>query len=81
MIRLAATNAPLIGRALAVYDVIADDSGTPTWIDLVYLKKGTFTTALAESPLGVQVTLWRPLGNGFANCVCDRLIMASGGIG
>jgi dihydroorotate dehydrogenase electron transfer subunit len=81
MVRLAGTNAPLIGRALAVYDVICDDSGTPTWIDLVYLKKGTFTTALAESPLGAQVTLWGPLGNGFANRVCDRLILVSGGIG
>lgn len=48
MVRLAGTNAPLIRRALAVYNVIADDSGVPTWIDLVYLKKGTFTTALAE---------------------------------
>lgn len=81
MVRLAGTNAPLIGRALAVYDVVSDDSGTPTWIDLVYLKKGTFTTALAESPLGTQVTLWGPLGNGFANRPCDRLIMVSGGIG
>jgi len=81
MVRLAGTNAPLIGRALAVYDVISDDSGTPTWIDLVYLKKGTFTTALAESPLGTQVTLWGPLGNGFANRNCDRLIMVAGGIG
>ena len=75
MIRLAGTNAPLIGRALAVYDVVSDDSGEPIWIDLVYLKKGTFTTALAESPLGTQVTLWGPLGNGFANRPCDRLIM------
>jgi dihydroorotate dehydrogenase electron transfer subunit len=81
MIRLSGTNAPLIGRALAVYDVISDASGNPTWIDLVYLKKGTFTTALAESPLGTQVTLWGPLGNGFANRTCDRLIMVSGGIG
>ena len=81
MIRLAGTDAPLIGRALAVYDVIRDDAGQARWIDLVYLKKGTFTTALAESPLGTQVTLWGPLGNGFANRACDRLIMVAGGIG
>ena len=81
MVRLTGTNAPLIGRALAVYDVVSDDSGKPIWIDLVYLKKGTFTTALAESPLGTQVTLWGPLGNGFANRPCNRLIMVSGGIG
>ena len=81
MIRLASTDAPLIGRALAVYDVIADDSGRAKWIDLVYLKKGTFTTALAVAPLGTQVTLWGPLGNGFADRPCDRLIMVAGGIG
>lgn len=33
MVRLAGTNAPLIGRALAVYDVVSDDSGEPIWID------------------------------------------------
>ena len=81
MVRLKGLNAPLIGRALAVYDVIHDDAGIPRWIDLVYLRKGTFTTALAQSPLGTQVTLWGPLGNGFANRTCDRLIMAAGGIG
>lgn len=81
MIRMTGTNAPLIGRALAVYDVICDESGAPVWIDLVYLKKGTFTTVLAESPLDTQVTLWGPLGNGFADRSCDRLIMVAGGIG
>lgn len=81
MIRMAGTDAPLIGRALAVYDVILDDTGQARWIDLVYLKKGRFTTTLAESPLGTQVTLWGPLGNGFSNRTCDRLIMVAGGIG
>lgn len=81
MVRLTGIDAPLIGRALAVYDVAADASGNPTWIDLVYLRKGTFTTALAQSPLGTKVTLWGPLGNGFADRPCDRLIMAAGGIG
>lgn len=81
MVRLSGIDAPLIGRALAVYDVIANDRGEPTWIDLVYLRKGTMTTALAKAPLGTVVTLWGPLGNGFANRSCDRLIMAAGGIG
>jgi len=81
MIRIAGISAPLIGRALAVYDVIEDESGEPTWIDLVYLRKGTFTTTLAGSPLGTEVTLWGPLGNGFSNHRCDRLIMVVGGIG
>jgi dihydroorotate dehydrogenase electron transfer subunit len=81
MIRMAGINAPLIGRALAVFDVIHDDAGNPNWIDLVYLKKGTLTTTLANSPLGTEVTLWGPLGNGFAARPCDRLIMVAGGIG
>lgn len=75
MIRMKGTDAPLIGRALAVYDV------GPDWLDLVYLRKGTMTTALAQSPLGTEVTVWGPLGNGFSDRSCDRLIMAAGGIG
>ena len=80
MIRLAGTDAPLIGRALAVYDII-DDAGQPRWLDLVYVRKGTMTTALASSPEGTSVTLWGPLGNGFSSRKCKRLIMAVGGIG
>lgn len=81
MIRLSGLDAPLIGRALAVYDALNDEAGNPNAIDLVYIKKGTFTTACAESALGTRVTLWGPLGNGFSNRSCDRLIMAAGGIG
>ena len=81
MIRLSGINAPLIGRALAVFDVINDEAGNPKWIDLVYLKKGALTSVLAESPRGTPVTLWGPLGNGFSNRRCHRLIMAVGGIG
>jgi dihydroorotate dehydrogenase electron transfer subunit len=47
----------------------------------VYLRKGALTSVLANSPLGTMVTLWGPLGNGFSNRSCDRLIMAVGGIG
>lgn len=81
MIRLADVNAPLIGRALAIWDILPDDQGTPTFVDLIYLKKGTFTTACAASPPGTRVSLWGPLGNGFSPRRCDRLIMAVGGIG
>lgn len=81
MIRLAGTDAPLIGRALAIWDVLDDDEGTSRWIDLVYVRKGTLTTALSDCPRGTSVTLWGPLGNGFAKRRCDRLIMAVGGIG
>ena len=81
MIRLAGCNAPLIGRAFAIYDILPDDQGSPTEIDLVYLEKGSFTTACAASPLGTKVSLWGPLGNGFPGESCDRLVMAVGGIG
>ena len=81
MIRMSDRDAPLIGRALAFYDVVCDDNGNPHWVDLVYIRKGALTTALASSPLGTKVTLWGPLGNGFDNRSCDRLIMAAGGIG
>ncbi len=81
MLRLKGISSPLIGRALAVYDVINDQRGEPHWIDLVYLRKGTLTTALAQSALATGITLWGPLGNGFSNRRCDRLIMAAGGIG
>lgn len=81
MTRLTGIDAPLIGRALAVFDVVPDDQGRPHWIDLIYLRKGAFTTALAACPPGTMITLWGPLGNGFAPRPCDRLIMAAGGIG
>ena len=81
MLRLSDVDSPLIGRALAVYDVVNDDQGQARWLDLVYLHKGTLTTALSRLPLGTSVTLWGPLGNGFANRPCDLLIMAAGGIG
>lgn len=81
MIRMTGLDAPLIGRALAIYDIVDGDNGQPTWVDLVYIRKGTLTTALSNCALGTKVTLWGPLGNGFANRPCDRLIMAAGGIG
>tara|TARA_R110002049_G_scaffold72490_2_gene187036 strand:+ start:6330 stop:7208 length:879 start_codon:yes stop_codon:yes gene_type:complete len=81
MIRMKGRDAPLIGRALAVYDVIQDPSGTARWVDLVYIRKGAFTQTIAASPLGTLVTVWGPLGNGFDPRPCDRLIIAAGGIG
>jgi dihydroorotate dehydrogenase electron transfer subunit len=81
MIRLAGIDAPLIGRPLAVYDVVSDERGEPRWLDLVYLRKGALTTALADMPPETRVTLWGPLGNGFSDDPCERLIMAAGGIG
>ncbi len=81
MVRLAGRDAPLIGRALAVYEVGLDAEGDAKWLDLVYLRKGVFTQALAAAPCGTSLSLWGPLGNRFRTDRCDRLIMAAGGIG
>ena len=81
MIRMTGVNAPLIGRAFAIYDVHAGADGQPESIDLIYLRKGALTLPLSEAPVGTMVTVWGPLGNGFDDRPCDRLIMAVGGIG
>ncbi|TWU03663.1 dihydroorotate dehydrogenase electron transfer subunit [Neorhodopirellula pilleata] len=91
MIRIAGMDAPLIGRAFAIYDVHNGEDGTPEFIDLIYLRKGALTLPLSAAPVGTQVSLWGPLGNSFiddsflgephSRQPCDRLIMAVGGIG
>src|SRR5690606_35908962 len=79
MIRNPASNDPLIGRALALYDVAADaDDG---WIDVVYVVKGKFTTSLGKLCAGAPLSVWGPLGNGFAPPTAQHLIMVAGGIG
>lgn len=86
MIRIAGLDAPLIGRAFAIYDVHNGEDGTSEFIDLIYLRKGALTLPLSAAPVGTQVSLWGPLGNSFidepfSGQPCDRLIMAVGGIG
>ncbi len=82
MIRLAGFDAPLIGRAFAIYDVYQDPNGDASdSIDLIYLRKGALTKPLADAPVGTLISLWAPLGNAFRDDPCDRLIMAVGGIG
>ncbi|TWT67437.1 dihydroorotate dehydrogenase electron transfer subunit [Allorhodopirellula solitaria] len=82
MIRLAGLDAPLIGRAFAIYDVHPDpESNAADSVDLIYLRKGALTRPLSEAPVGTMVSLWGPLGNAFRDDPCERLIMAVGGIG
>ena len=68
MIRLSGRESPLIGRALAVYDVIDDASGSPCWIDLAFIRKGALTTPLSESPAAItsrsQGAVEKPLPSG-----------------
>jgi dihydroorotate dehydrogenase electron transfer subunit len=81
MSRIASCNDPLIGRPLALYEVIDDPSGNPWAIDLVYLVKGKFTSRLADCRAGSELVVWGPLGNGFTPPTCETLIMVAGGIG
>ncbi len=81
MVRLAGLQDPLIGRALALFDVVAPEAGSRKALDLVYLVHGKFTTALAQSAVGALVELWGPLGNGFAIQPVEHLVLVAGGIG
>ena len=81
MARLAGCDDPLIGRALAVYDIVADGTGHPAAVDLIYHVKGKFTTRLGISLPGQRLGVWGPLGNGFPPLVCRHLIMVAGGVG
>lgn len=81
MMRIAGISDPLIGRALAVYDVIESSAGEPWQIDVIFVAKGKFTSALAAFADGASVTLWGPLGNGFSPTPCDTLVIAVGGVG
>ena len=81
MLRLAGLNDPLLGRPLALYDVVRDSSGTATAIDVVYLKLGKMTNRLAQFAAGDELDVWGPLGNGFPPLATSHLIMVAGGIG
>ncbi len=81
MLRLADLNDPLLGRPLALYDVVRDESGKATAIDVVYLTLGKMTHRLARFSPGDELDIWGPLGNGFPPRAADHLIMVAGGIG
>lgn len=81
MLRLAGGNDPLLGRPLALYDVVPDASGRPHFLDVVYLVVGKMTRLLAEFPAGSPLEVWGPLGNGFPPTPTEHLLMIAGGIG
>ncbi len=81
MVRIAGLNDPLIGRALALFDVHDDPSGEPKALSVVYTVKGKFTRCLSRSVAGDEVELWGPLGNAFSTEPVDRLILVAGGVG
>lgn len=80
MLRMAGNLDPLLGRPLAVYDVI-DQHGEPSALDIVYLVVGRMTGQLAALEAGGLLEVWGPLGNGFAPRATGHLVMVAGGIG
>ena len=54
---------PLLGRPLALYDVVRDPAGAATAFDVVYLVVGRGTAALSRRRPGERVAVWGPLGN------------------
>jgi dihydroorotate dehydrogenase electron transfer subunit len=72
---------PLLGRPFALYDVVADTTGQPVGIDVVYLVIGRGTAALAQRRAGDRLSLWGPLGNGFGAPPDGPVIFVAGGIG
>lgn len=81
MLRLVDVNDPLLGRPLALYDVLRNEQGDPCGLDIVYLALGKLTRRLAQSTPGTEVSIWGPLGNGFPPIPTEHLIMVAGGIG
>ena len=72
---------PLLGRPLALYDIVCDSDGKPTEIDVVYLVVGRGTAALAKRQPGERVAIWGPLGNGFGSPPAGPVVFVAGGIG
>ena len=72
---------PLLGRPLALYEVVRDPTGDPTAFDVVYLVVGRGTAALRERRPGERIAVWGPLGNGFGRPPAGPVILVAGGIG
>lgn len=81
MLRLHGENDPLLGRPLALYDTVVDETGRPVGVDVVYLVVGKLTSRLARLSAGAQLDVWGPLGNGFSAEPTEHLILVAGGIG
>jgi dihydroorotate dehydrogenase electron transfer subunit len=81
MMRLAGLSDPLLGRPLALYDVVCDGAGVPVGLDIVYLTVGKMTRLLTELRPPARLEVWGPLGNGFPPTETEHLVMVAGGIG
>jgi dihydroorotate dehydrogenase electron transfer subunit len=72
---------PLLGRPLALYDVVRDLEDTPNAFDVVYLVVGRGTAALAQRREAERLAVWGPLGNGFGPPPSGPVVLVAGGIG
>jgi dihydroorotate dehydrogenase electron transfer subunit len=72
---------PLLGRPLALYEVVRDEMGRPTAFDVVYLVVGRGTAALSQRRPGERLSVWGPLGNGFGPPPPGPVLFVAGGIG
>ena len=75
---------PLLGRAFAMYDVVADELGGLHYLDIVFHEVGKMTHRLACITEGERLSVCGPLGNGFDPIVsghANHVIMVAGGIG
>ncbi len=81
MLRFPGCNDPLLGRPLALYDVVPDADGRPHALDIVYLALGKMTRRLAAVQPGQLLEVWGPLGNGFPPTAAEHLVIVAGGIG
>ena len=81
MLRLAGRNDPLLGRPLAVYDVLCGEDGQARQLDIVYVAIGRMTRRLAQLEPGAPLEVWGPLGNGFPLDPAEHLVLVAGGIG
>ncbi len=81
MMRLAGNDDPLLGRPLALYEVVEDNPAEPNGLDIVYLCVGKMTRRLATIKPGAKLEIWGPLGNGFPPDKTAHLLMVAGGIG
>jgi dihydroorotate dehydrogenase electron transfer subunit len=81
MLRLAGQNDPLLGRPLAMYEVVPGDGGAADGLDIVYQAIGKMTRRLATLKPDIPLEVWGPLGNGFPPSETAHLVMVAGGIG
>lgn len=81
MLRPGPGSDPLLGRPFALYDVVLDQAGEPTALDVVYLVLGRGTAALSRARSGDALEVWGPLGNGFGAPPRGPVVFVAGGIG